>query len=531
MRLIHQGKYSDAITLDKLFLSEAAAAGRMGGSITKAAEARRETFKEIISVLPDIQRQLLELKLDDYSSTAPGAQNPVTDLSASWEDVAEATPRHKVPPATPMSASAAFRKANPEVAVLRAFAQSNGPSSKLEGTPAATGTPGPSRARTPGSVRHPMRSTQFGKAPGTPINAFLSRPKFASAPFDLSFVSGSISASPFSTPARDARVRHAPSYSFQASISTPPASSPFSHAPPGQIGGSSAPAPTISHPIKSSQQFDPFKPSKALSHTPWLPRSANGVANPVLGQSIVTPSKRTRASLEPLWQEPEVHMRSPADDGDKEEDKEEARLNRLAAPFSNPPPRRSLSVMQEDAADAEDAEEAEDVLTRDEGIEREFPGAFPHREEQRPEEQNTNISEAQRDRLALPAFISSAPTPRQAKTTRNKSSDNNASVQPADLDISAPQPRVTSRNSQRVLSISDAGDEGASRQLRRSSRLSAAPSSPEPKSKKARSSSPPPTGTKSGAIKSKRKSSKSNGPPTSKRSTRRTTSVLQNVEE
>jgi len=225
-------------------------------------------------------------------------------------------------------------------------------------------------------------------------------------------------------------------------------------------------------------------------------------------------------------------MRSPADDGDKEEDKEEARLNRLAAPFSNPPPRRSLSVMQEDAADAEDAEEAEEVLTRDEGIEKEFPGAFPHREEHRPEEQDTNISEAQRDRLALPAFISSVPTPRQAKTTRNKSSHNNASVQPADLDISAPQPRVTSRNSQRALSISDAGDEGASRQLRRSSRLSAAPSSPEPKSKKARSSSsPPPTGTKSGAIKSKRKSSKSNGPPTSKRSTRRTTSVLQNVEE
>ena len=88
-------------------------------------------------------------------------------------------------------------------------------------------------------------------------------------------------------------------------------------------------------------------------------------------------------------------MRSPADDGNKEEDKEEARLNHLAAPFSNPPPHCSLSVMQGDAANAEDAEEAEEVLTRDEGIEKEFPGAFPHCEEQRPEEQNTNISEAQ----------------------------------------------------------------------------------------------------------------------------------------
>ena len=88
-------------------------------------------------------------------------------------------------------------------------------------------------------------------------------------------------------------------------------------------------------------------------------------------------------------------MQSPADDGNKEEDKEEARLNRLTAPFSNPPPHRSLSIMQGDAADAEDAEEAEEVLTRDEGIEKEFPGAFPHREEQRPKEQNTNILEAQ----------------------------------------------------------------------------------------------------------------------------------------
>ncbi len=88
-------------------------------------------------------------------------------------------------------------------------------------------------------------------------------------------------------------------------------------------------------------------------------------------------------------------MRSPADDGNKEEDKEEARLNCLAAPFSNPPPRRSLSIMQGDTADAEDAEEAEEVLTRDKGIEKEFPGAFLHHEEQRPEEQNMNISEAQ----------------------------------------------------------------------------------------------------------------------------------------
>ncbi len=88
-------------------------------------------------------------------------------------------------------------------------------------------------------------------------------------------------------------------------------------------------------------------------------------------------------------------MQSPVDDGNKEEDKEEARLNHLAAPFSNPPPRRSLSIMQGDTADAEDAEEAEEVLTRDKGIEKEFPGAFLHHEEQRPEEQNMNISEAQ----------------------------------------------------------------------------------------------------------------------------------------
>ncbi len=90
-------------------------------------------------------------------------------------------------------------------------------------------------------------------------------------------------------------------------------------------------------------------------------------------------------------------MQSPMDDGNKEEDKEEVRLNlnHLTVPFSNPPPHHSLSIMQGDAANTEDAEEAKEVLTRDEGIEKEFPGAFPHHEEQRPEEQNTNILEAQ----------------------------------------------------------------------------------------------------------------------------------------
>ncbi|KAF8315008.1 hypothetical protein DL93DRAFT_2227714 [Clavulina sp. PMI_390] len=213
VRLMHQGRYSDAITLDKLFVAESARAGRVGpgaGAVNKAAEARREMFQEVLDVLPAIQRKLLDVSLDEQpvqTTTAPQSAPPA-DLTMSWEELGQSTytlassvhslrgTQSSQPPPiprTPLSASASLRRAaDPKVAVYRAFAQARlatptlgssvaGGSSRgamLEGSPA----PG---LRQSYLAQSTLGESTSGARPSSPFNAtspFASRPRLSYTP-------------------------------------------------------------------------------------------------------------------------------------------------------------------------------------------------------------------------------------------------------------------------------------------------------------------------------------------------------------
>lgn len=222
VRLIHQGKYSDAITLDRLFVGEAASAGWTGsgsGAVAKASEGRRETFQEILAVLPDIQRRLLDVSLEEqHQARAPAPSQPTAassngaplsaDLTMSWEELGRSTytltssatstraSNIRLMPQTPLSASAALRTAtNPRVAVLRAFTQAT-PSrplspanagacfgAKLEGSPAPGARPSSYLAQSTASRFD--ASTSGGAPPLSPFDVtspFVSRPRLTYTP-------------------------------------------------------------------------------------------------------------------------------------------------------------------------------------------------------------------------------------------------------------------------------------------------------------------------------------------------------------
>ncbi|KAG8920542.1 hypothetical protein FRC02_000841, partial [Tulasnella sp. 418] len=186
VRLIHQGRYSEAIRLDRQFSSKFVGDVNGGGVIAKAAESRRISMEELVAVLPAVQRKLLEVELGPSVAPKPSTSNGVmsisgsTDLAMSWEMENSTSSLNKsgvlVPPnhpsttlpptsAAPISATPAFRQANPQVAVLQAFAQA---SSRLEGSLSPASRPSVSNAATgfASSKRlPPAKQAPFGMTP------------------------------------------------------------------------------------------------------------------------------------------------------------------------------------------------------------------------------------------------------------------------------------------------------------------------------------------------------------------------------
>jgi Nuclear pore complex assembly len=365
VRLVHQGKYSDAIVLDRLFVSETA--GRVGagggGVVAKAAESRRETFRDLMAVLPDVQRRLLELKLDDPqpSSTqtqteARSQQDINKDLAMSWEDlggsipslsssIISATPRRAPPPPTPLSASAALRSGkNPKVAVLRAFAHANAASSsRLEGSPSPASS-GLRASMSSVGTRSRLSQSYYAETPtriapaDTPSfnpaqdqNPFASRPRLSATPVQnrsRSLFGVNVSASPAPNPLTISS--RGPSTSVVSSwgaYSQQPSAQSVTSNNRGLSSShlrstlsSTSQHITSNHTVFQGQQNQPpplpddhfadperiFKPSRALHRTPFAGgsnKAAQGRAmgNPELGQSTITPSKRPRENTESLW--------------------------------------------------------------------------------------------------------------------------------------------------------------------------------------------------------------------------------------
>ncbi|KAG8958287.1 hypothetical protein FRC03_009285, partial [Tulasnella sp. 419] len=186
VRLIHQGRYSEAIRLDRQFSSKFVGDVNGGGVIAKAAESRRISMEELVAVLPAVQRKLLEVELGPSVAPKPSTSNGAmsisgsTDLAMSWEMENSTSSLNKsgvlVPPnhpsttlpptsAAPISATPAFRQANPQVAVLQAFAQA---SSRLEGSLSPASRPSVSNAATgfASSKRlPPAKQAPFGMTP------------------------------------------------------------------------------------------------------------------------------------------------------------------------------------------------------------------------------------------------------------------------------------------------------------------------------------------------------------------------------
>ncbi|KAG9093066.1 hypothetical protein FS749_015142, partial [Ceratobasidium sp. UAMH 11750] len=154
VRLIHSGHYSEAIQLDRQFAN----AGTFTGPAVKDASARRkETLEELMGVIPVVQRRVLEMGIEEQEAEARKGKGPLIhgypnghtngDLAMSWEHIngsssmmvdsmAQSPPRNS--PAqpssssmTPLTASAAFRQAGSNAAVLKAFVHT----SRLEGSP------------------------------------------------------------------------------------------------------------------------------------------------------------------------------------------------------------------------------------------------------------------------------------------------------------------------------------------------------------------------------------------------------------
>ncbi|CAE6424632.1 unnamed protein product [Rhizoctonia solani] len=191
VRLIHSGHYSEAIQLDRQFANAGTATGP---AVKEAAARRKETLEELMGVIPVVQRRVLEMGIEEQEAEARKGKGPLIhgyangqtngDLAMSWEHIngsssmvldptAQSPPRNSsVQPSsssmTPLTASAAFRQAGSNTAVLKAFVHT----SRLEGSPyAKSGSSTPIAAinfnAANSSVRSPFARAMSFQRPGS----------------------------------------------------------------------------------------------------------------------------------------------------------------------------------------------------------------------------------------------------------------------------------------------------------------------------------------------------------------------------
>ncbi|QRW18920.1 transporter protein Sec23 [Rhizoctonia solani] len=209
VRLIHSGHYSEAIQLDRQFANAGTATGP---AVKEAAARRKETLEELMGVIPVVQRRVLEMGIEEQEAEARKGKGPLihgyangqtnTDLAMSWEHingsssmiidpVTQSPPRNQstqplAVSMTPLTASAAFRQAGSNAAVLKAFVHT----SRLEGSPyAKSGSSTPLASMnfnaTNSSARSPfaraMSSQRHGsQAAGSPTPSRFARASFGS---------------------------------------------------------------------------------------------------------------------------------------------------------------------------------------------------------------------------------------------------------------------------------------------------------------------------------------------------------------
>ncbi|KAF8587202.1 hypothetical protein K439DRAFT_1407858 [Ramaria rubella] len=97
VRLLHSGKYSDAIRLSRAFdaLNAKARTGNRA-SLHKAAEERQQMMRDVLAVVPEVQRRELELEFNDEQvdgegTALGGSWANVDDISMSWDNLEAST--------------------------------------------------------------------------------------------------------------------------------------------------------------------------------------------------------------------------------------------------------------------------------------------------------------------------------------------------------------------------------------------------------------------------------------------------------
>lgn len=94
VRLLHSGKYSDAIRLSRAFdsLNAKSRSGNIA-SLHKAAGDRQQMMRDVLAVVPEVQRRQLELEFNDEQADGEAAilggswTTMNSDVSMSWENL------------------------------------------------------------------------------------------------------------------------------------------------------------------------------------------------------------------------------------------------------------------------------------------------------------------------------------------------------------------------------------------------------------------------------------------------------------
>lgn len=408
VRLISQGRFLEAIKLDRAI-----------GAKGSAAEKRRTTLLSLVRLLPEVQRRILELEMDDHTKDEEPAVNEAPAISYAevvMGTAAASAPEAPVEPVVapspvPLSASQALRTSSPLLAIHRASIATppslapGSPGLRRQGVPFSaapgSGSAGGTQAQAPAATspfadlsRSILSQPQpaVSQTTATPING-LARPQspFNRAPETL-------------PPANKAALNGAASV-LRPTAPSPAPQSPFARAAQ-QASAASHRSNAAPRGIALQRSFAPSASSSAVF----------GDGHSVSSSSRLQPPQVTRARNST----PEASSDEEATDDahTMEIEEEPARPSRRNAPAKkavSPPPSTSRRSAHLTAATA--SNEPVDV-----------PGAFPSSP---PKGTRTSHRRTASHAAAVPATPTESTTKRGASTRTAASSARKPTAVPA----------------------------------------------------------------------------------------------------
>ncbi|KAF8761747.1 CPII coat sec24 protein [Rhizoctonia solani] len=529
VRLIHSGHYSEAIQLDRQFANAGTATGP---AVKEAAARRKETLEELMGVIPVVQRRVLEMGIEEQEAEARKGKGPLihgyangqtnTDLAMSWEHingsssmiidpVTQSPPRNQsaqplAVSMTPLTASAAFRQAGSNAAVLKAFVHT----SRLEGSPyAKSGSSTPLASMnfnaTNSSARSPfaraMSSQRHGsQAAGSPTPSRFARASFGSYQARSTTSTPVSTLNPTTTPGAKPITR--PAFNISKNTPSKPFVNPLSSATVNGSGPSARRVTPIKRPFSSSG--GPGDRSMSTSAYDENIRSWNGI--PVPEQQDIDMDYDDGLDedfiVQPAYSRPRYN---PPEDVSEHEIEHEEHVEEHEQ-NQDPGHEQNQEETEQEEEDHEEEQEQEQEPEPEPELEQSLDPVRSLRNTSRKHKDAPSVSRTSSDAHLPGAFPNSPRMPR-------------SSLAPVEEQESPKKPaaRRSTRRVSRANSIAATDDGEDEPKPRRSSRLSHVPeSSPPPQS--------PPRTTKPSSRKSKSGTTKSS--TTTRVKTRRQTEVI-----